>query len=234
MLNGMMTPETYMHNYHTWLLDLDDTLQVGPLSWASLYVFPDIIAQTGIKPEKAVFEAAFARAHQLYNAGHTNDAMSDDFFRQIGWSPDLRTGVLERFASEYKPALFDDTRRFLDWTTLRGDKLYMTANNKWARAICGSLGISDYFAAILTPADLNVARKPDAAMWEHLKTQHGLTGGADTVVVGNELIFDSAFAKNCGLECIIVDRFDRFEDMPEGHFRVTSLDDIIAQVGQGN
>jgi hypothetical protein len=32
-----------MRNYHAWLIDLDDTLQVGPLSWAMVNVFPEIM-----------------------------------------------------------------------------------------------------------------------------------------------------------------------------------------------
>jgi FMN phosphatase YigB (HAD superfamily) len=219
-----------MHNYSTWLLDLDDTLQVGPLSWASIHLFPDIIAQTGIKPDKATFDAAIRRAHELYDAGNDNDVMGDEFFRQMGWSTSLKNEVIGRFFREYRPGLFDDTLPFLEWAAGQGHRLYVTANNVQARQICQSLGISRYFADILTPADCGVARKPDAGMWEYLKARTDVTGDS-TVVVGNELMFDAGFAKNCGLDCMIVDRYDRFDAMPERCVRVASLTEIAGQTG---
>src|SRR5690349_14802700 len=96
--------EVHMHNYHTWLLDLDDTLQIGPLSWASIHLFPDLIAQTGIKPDKVTFEAAYERAEEIYRAGGSNDVLGDEFFRMIGWSPDLKPQMMERFKRDYQPA----------------------------------------------------------------------------------------------------------------------------------
>jgi FMN phosphatase YigB (HAD superfamily) len=219
-----------MRDYHTWLLDLDDTLQVGPLSWATVHIFPEIIAQTGIKPERATFEAAYARAQEIYNAGGSNEVLGDEFFQILGWPVALKTAIIERFTKEYQPALFEDTPAFLDWAAGRGDRLYITANNKWARSVCQLLGISHYFAEILTPADSGVSGKPSPAMWEYLKARTGLTEDADVVLVGNNLTTDGAFARNCGLDCIIVDRYQRFADMPEHCFHVTSLSDIPAQI----
>lgn len=219
-----------MQNYHTWLLDLDDTLQVGMFSWAAMHVFPEIIAQVGTRPERATFEAAYARAQEIYKSGGDNDAVGDEFFRILGWPADLTANILKRFASDYQPALFDDTFAFLNWVTARGDRLYLTTNNKWARQVCQALGITHYFADILMPDDSSMMGKPAPDMWNHLKAQAGLSHDSEVVLVGNELTTDGVFAENCGLDCIIVDRFERFADMPEHCFRVTSLNDIIAQV----
>src|SRR5688572_21610632 len=98
-----------MYNYHTWLLDLDDTVQVGPMSWANIHLFPDIIAQTGIQPDKATFDAAYERAEEIYRAGGSNDVLGDEFFKLMGWSLDLKAELMARFRREYQPALFDDT-----------------------------------------------------------------------------------------------------------------------------
>lgn len=222
-----------MHDYHTWLFDLDDTLQVGPFSWAAIHVFPDIIQQVGVKPERATFEAAYGRAQEIYNAGGTNDVLGDEFFQILGWPIALKSAILERFGKEYKPALFDDTLTFLDWATVRGDHLYLTTNNKWARSVCQMLGITHYFTDILTPADCNVARKPNPGMWEYLKARTGVSEESGVVLVGNALSIDGVFAKNCDLDCIIVDRYDRFDQMPGRCFRVTSLTEITAQIDQG-
>jgi FMN phosphatase YigB (HAD superfamily) len=217
-----------MRNYHTWLLDLDDTLQVGPFSWAAINIFPDIIKQVGVKPNKATFEAAYGRAQDLYNAGEGNEILGDELFRMLGWPLEMKAVVIERFTKDYKPALFDDTLYFLDWATGRGDKLFITANNKWARPVCQSLGITHYFGDILTPKDCDVTGKPTPAMWEYLKAHTGLTEDSGVVLVGNNLTTDGIFARNCGLDCIIVDRYDRFDLIPERCFRVTSLREIAS------
>jgi FMN phosphatase YigB (HAD superfamily) len=221
-----------MRNYQTWLLDLDDTLQVGPFSWAAMHIFPDIIEQVGLKPDKATFEAAYGRAQDLYNAGQDNEVLGDEFFQRLGWPLEMKSQVLERFTREYQPALFEDTLPFLDWARGRGDRLYITANNKWARPVCQMLGITDYFAEILTPADCGVTGKPTPAMWEYLKARTDLTEDSAIVLVGNNLTTDGVFARNCGLDCIIVDRYDRFESMPERCYRVESLGEIVEKIGQ--
>jgi len=221
-----------MQNYHTWLLDLDDTLQVGLFSWAAVNVFPEIIEQTGVKPERTTFEAAYARAQEIYSAGGSNEVVGDEFFRLLGWPAAFTSVMLKRFANDYKPALFDDTLTFLDWTKARGDQLYLTTNNKWAQHVCKSLGITAYFADILLPDDDMIHSKPAPDMWNQLKARTGLTEESGVVLVGNELTTDGVFAQNCGLDCIIVDRYDRFADMPEHCFRVTSLADISLQMEQ--
>ncbi len=219
-----------MRNYHTWLLDLDDTLQVGMFSWASMHVFPEIVQQVGTKPERATFEAAYARAQEIYKSGGDNDAVGEEFFRLLGWPAALTGIMLERFANDYKPALFDDTLTFLDWAAARGDRLYLTTNNKWADHVCKMLGITDYFTEIVLPNDGILLSKPAPDMWHYVKAHAGLADESGVVLVGNELTTDGVFAENCGLDCIIVDRFERFAEMPEHCFRVTSLNDITTQV----
>ena len=226
------TRSASMHNYHTWLLDLDDTLQVGMYSWAAIHVFPDIIEEVGTKPERNTFEAAYARAQEIYKSGGDNDAVGDEFFRILGWPAALTGTILKRFATDYRPALFDDTTAFLNWITARGDRLFLTTNNTWAHQVCQSLGIMHYFSDIVIPVEGSMLGKPSPDMWNHLKAQMGLTDHSEVVLVGNELTTDGIFAKNCGLDCIIVDRFERFAEMPDHCFRVTSLSDISAQVDQ--
>src|SRR5690349_13833736 len=102
-----------MHNYHTWLFDLDDTLQVGMFSWAAMNVFPDVIQQVGVKPERATFEAAYSRAQEIYKSGGSNELVGEAFLQILGWPVGLTSSILARFATEYKPVLFDDTLAFL-------------------------------------------------------------------------------------------------------------------------
>jgi len=84
----------------------------------------------------------------------------------------------------------------------------------------------------LLPDDDTIHSKPAPDMWNQLKARTGLTEESGVVLVGNELTTDGVFAQNCGLDCIIVDRYDRFADMPEHCFRVTSLADISLQMEQ--
>lgn len=220
-----------MGKYHTWLMDLDDTLQIAPLSWANIHLFPAIIARTGVKPDRETFETAYNRAEMLYAAGQNNDALGADFFQTLGWNVDVKTEVMDRFEREYHPALFDDTLPFLEWVTGQSSRIYMTSNSKWARGVSQMLGIERYFTDIINPAGSGAARKPDRAMWDYLLAHTPLTGPEGVVLVGNNMSTDAIFAQNCGLDCIIVDRYGRFTDMPARTFRVTSLNEIPALVG---
>jgi FMN phosphatase YigB (HAD superfamily) len=219
-----------MRNYSMWLIDLDDTLQMGAVSWAEVYLFPEMIERTAIKPARATFAAALNRAQELYEAGKGNEVIGDQFFEMLGWPREMIAEILERFARDYRPALFDDTLAFLDWATARRDHLYLVSNNKQARPICDLLGITRYFAEILTPAEAGVDGKPDPALWEYLKPRTQLPQHTEIVLVGNNLVTDGAFARSCGLDCIIVDRYNRFEVMPGEYQKVSSLSEIMSQL----
>ncbi len=214
-----------MRNYHTWLIDLDDTLQVGPLSWAMINVFPEIIARVGGQPDPVRFEAGYGRTQDLFNAGADDQTLAQELFTAMGWPLDLKSVMIDKFHNDYRPALFEDTLAFLDYLTGRGDQIYIVSNNRGAQYIVKMLGIGKYFKDVLTPADCGVSGKPTSGLWDHLRAKENLTDKDAPVIVGNNLRTDGAFSKNCGLDCIIIDRYNRFADASfEGPFqRFTSL-----------
>lgn len=215
-----------MYDYKVWLLDLDDTLQVGPLSWAAVNVLPEMARQLDRPLDPMRFEEGYARAQDLFNAGADDSMLAEALFRALDWPLALLPTVIERFHRDYRPALFDDTLAFLDNLTTRGCALYILSNNKHAPYVVDALRLGQYFTEILTPKTCGVTGKPTPALWHSLQTRTGFTA-AETVVVGNNLRTDGAFSKNCGLDCIIVDRYNRYAAASGAHRIVRSLHEIV-------
>lgn len=215
-----------MNNYKVWLLDLDDTVQVGPLSWAAVNLFPEIAAQAGRPLAPARFEEGYARAHELFDTGADETTLVEAIFHALDWPLTLVPTVIERFHHDYRPALFDDTLEFLDRLSSKGHILYVLSNSRRARAVVNALGLRHYFTDVLTPHECAVAAKPTPALWHYLKDRIGISE-AEAVVVGDNLWTDGLFAKNCGLDCIIVDRF-RLYTSTGPHKLVHSLQELTA------
>jgi len=198
-----------MRNYKVWLLDMDDTLLVGPLSWASVNVFPGIAQQLNRPIDPEAFERGYIRSQNVFSEGGDDTAVAEALFAPLGWPKELIPDAARRFREEYRPALFDDTVAFLDRLASRGYSTYVLSNNSHSSMFAEALRIRSYFKDILTPKGCGLRGKPTPELWEYLK---GRTGAVEdeTVLVGNNLQTDGKFSENCGLDCIIVDRFGRY------------------------
>lgn len=212
-----------------WILDFDDTLAMGPNTWAFQVVLPDLIKTHQLPYKKDKFDAVMLNAQKQANEGVSEADLLDAIFTALGWSKDVQSEMMHRVFNTYSPDLFDDAVPFLKRLKQRGDTLYVISNNDPAPALLAKLGIADYFADVLTPSSTDTKPKPAADMWQHLQKKHTLN--ADKVsMVGDDPWSDGSFAQAANLRATyIVDRLGRYKSLHETlpyHF-VHTLADIL-------
>jgi FMN phosphatase YigB (HAD superfamily) len=212
-----------------WIIDFDDTLVLGPNTWAFAEVLPSFIQEHRLPYDKEHFDAVMLKAQQQANEGAGEQAMLDYVFGTLQWPASLGSQLVNRVFNEYTPHLFADTRSFLDSALAHSDTLYMVSNNNYAPTIAQNLGIADCFTAIYTPQHCQGARpKPHPDMWERLCTDYPHLEARTCCVVGDDPWSDGSFAHQCGIPCWIVDRLGRYYTLhTEMPFRwATSLAEI--------
>lgn len=197
-----------------WLLDFDDTLVLGPNTWAFQDVLPDLIRRNTLPYDAARFDAVTLTAQKRANEDVPEDELLDFVFGELGWPEHLKTELIERVFSGYQPHLFDDAEPFLQAIQSRGESAYLVTNNNHAPAIVQGFGLADYFTAIITPKGAGVRPKPRVDMWYTLEEQVNLNG--EVVMVGDDPWSDGAFATQAGIPCVIVDRLARYNDLRSG------------------
>ncbi|HVO43795.1 MAG TPA: HAD family hydrolase [Aggregatilineales bacterium] len=209
-----------------YFFDLDDTLVVGPTTWAINQVFPDMIRQHHVPYDPTAFAEALLQGQQRAR-GRENDAeLLDDLFRRMNWPPDLKSGLIAQIFEHYQPQLFDDTLPMLKRLQARADEAYILSNNDHAPELAEALGIRPYVRALFTPRSCGVAQgKPQPALWSYITAHHPGEGGPDTLV-GDDPWTDGLFADTCQISCLILDRLDRFAAVPMPHRRLRSLDEL--------
>ena len=194
-----------------YLLDFDDTLVLGPNTWAFQEVLPDLIRSNDLPYDKALFDEVTLKAQQQANEDVSEDELLDSLFETLNWPDKLKSELIHRIYNGYQVHLFEDTLPFLDKLRKQGDKLYLVTNNDYAPQLVESLGIADYFAAIITPKLSGVAAKPRRDMWDVLQTEHSLQG--DIVMIGDDPWSDGSFAQKIGIPCWILDRLSRYSSL---------------------
>jgi HAD superfamily hydrolase (TIGR01549 family) len=171
-----------------WFVDFDDTLVVGPVTWAFQHAFPALIRNHQLPYDPQKFEEAVLWGQQK-SADDGNELMVLlRVFEMMGWS-------------------HDDTLAFLE--RVKGEPIYILSNNNHAPEIAAQLGISQHFQAIFTPRICgDAAKKPQRAMWDYVIAQGIAVDNA--IMVGDDPWSEGTFAERCGIRCCIVDRMKRF------------------------
>jgi FMN phosphatase YigB (HAD superfamily) len=213
-----------------WILDFDDTLAVGPNTWALTVILPDIIAANNLTFDQTQFTEATLSAQEIANETNDDQAILDQMFRTLNWPTHLKQDLVTRMYSEYQPRLYDDTLPFLGRLKNEGHTILVISNNSYAPHIAQQLGIEQYFTGIFTPSNCGgVASKPDREMWDYVVAQGLIDTGVPTVVVGDDPWSEGAFADNCGHTCWVLDRLGRYSSLRArypAYQWAASLDDI--------
>jgi len=213
----------------TWLLDFDDTLASAPLTWAVTHALPRMIAENGLPADPVRLNAALMHGQQLSNQNTEPQVVLDSFFARMGWPAHLKKPLLQTIYADYQPALFTDVLPFLMAIRRHGDLALVVSNNPRAPQIAEKLGLVEYVYAVYTPQLCGSCRpKPDGSLWDYIRQQHHGLDQTQVRMIGDDPWSDGAFARQCGIRCWLLDRFDRFQGVPatDGFEVVRSLAEI--------
>ncbi|HLY27626.1 MAG TPA: HAD family hydrolase [Aggregatilineales bacterium] len=207
-----------------WFIDFDDTLVLGPNTWAIQTVLPELIEKNKLPSDRERLRSLILHSQREGANGAKDVDLLDNLFREMGWPDTLKTNLIERVFGQYTPVLFEDVLPFLKRMKADGQSLNILSNNNRAMQIAEMLGLSSYFDHIFTPKKFGLDRgKPHTEIWTYVAQACDVQGAT---LVGDDPWSDSAFADACGIRCFIVDRLNRL-DTVIGSFRlVHTLDEI--------
>ncbi len=210
-----------------WFLDFDDTLALGPLTWAIQTVLPDLIQKNALSYDAAKLDSLVLDTQRDSVQGAKDTDMLDTVFQAMGWPDSLKANLLEKVFDQYTPTLFSDTLPFLQRMSAAGQALYILSNNNHAPQIAKGLGIAQYLTDIFTPKTFALERgKPHPEIWTCISKNCDV---GNAILVGDDPWSDGAFSDACGIRCYIVDRLNRLEMISSVYKRVQSLDEITVQ-----
>jgi FMN phosphatase YigB (HAD superfamily) len=214
----------------TWLLDFDDTLVRGGITWALEVAFPALIRDHRLPFDRARFDQLILAAQERGSLEADPRPILDSLFTDMGWPAALGEQFLQDLITTYRPHVYDDAWTFLGRLNVAGHHAYIVSNNPRSPALAHKLGLADLVVQVLTqsicPGSLP---KPDRSLWDHVQTLIEPPVPEDSVaIVGDDPWSDGVFAENCGLSCYIVDRSQRFRAMygAKNYRWVSSLSEI--------
>lgn len=213
-----------------WLLDFDDTLVLGPNTWAFQEVLPDLIRSNNLKYDQSLFDEVTLKAQQQANEDVSEEDLLNYVFDTLEWPDKLKSELIHRVYNGYQPHLFKDTIPFLDYICKRGDKVYLVTNNNHAPQIAENLGLADYFVGMITPKQSEGRAKPHRDMWDALQAKYALEG--DIIMVGDDPWADGTFAQRAGIQCWVIDRLSRYSSLHDElpYQWAKTFDDIIEEL----
>ena len=212
-----------------WLIDFDDTLASGPVTWGYRRALPKLIRTHNLPLDPGALADALLIAQEQSNAPVDLAVVVDAFFDRMGWPAHLRDALLQDVQDNYAPELFDDAPGFLDGLRRAGHTVFILSNNPRTPAHAAQLGLTGQVAAVITPHMLpGAGPKPERGLWDALMRRFPEAANGSAVLVGDDPWSDLAFAQACGLRAWLVDRDDRFGglDLGPDARRVRSLADI--------
>ncbi len=214
------------------LVDFDDTLAVGPMTWGVEQFLPDLMARHGLTAGPGRLDAALLRAQESAAARFDESRLLDDFLTDLSWPEPLRAELAAAARAEFAFTLFPDTVPFLGGLLERQISIIVISNNNRCPRIAAELGIADYIDAFFTPRmDPAYRPKPDRSLFDAARVAVADLGPDTAVMVGDDPWSDGAFAAAVGLPCWIVDRRRRYDTLalPSHVVRVPSLEHVLAR-----
>lgn len=209
-----------------WVLDFDDTLALGPNTWAFQTVLPDLIQKYQLPFDAPLFDAVTLKAQEQANLTDDEESVVRYVFEALNWDISLKDELINRVYHDYQPQLFDDTLDFLEHRAQHNDTLLVVSNNNYAGHLLEQLGIAHYFKAVFTPKLTQKRAKPRHEMWSDVQA---IVGNSVVQVVGDDPWSDGLFSQgHPQAQAWIIDRLERYTSL-HGHMPyhfVTALTEI--------
>src|ERR1700753_4363058 len=150
-----------------WLIDFDDTLVNGPITYALHEVFPEFIIEHDLPFDAEHFMRVVLQCQEIASQTGNEGVILQELFEAMGWSQDLQNTLLQDVFDHYTPTLFEDSVPFLERLTQEGHTLYILSNNKHAGDIAAQMDLAPYFTDVFTPKSCGVAQgKPYPEIWD--------------------------------------------------------------------
>lgn len=210
-----------------WVLDFDDTLALGPNTWAFETALPELVEKHHLPFDRDIFESVMLSAQEKANLSDDEDAVVQYMFDSLKWDIALKDELISRVYNDYQPTLFEDTLPFLNQLKAQNDTILIVSNNAYAPYLMEQLGIASYAQSIFTPKSTQKRRKPYHEMWSDVLA---ITGDDPVYVVGDDPWSDGLFAEgNPQAQAWIIDRLQRYPSLHNqmSYRFVTSLLDIL-------
>jgi FMN phosphatase YigB (HAD superfamily) len=204
-------------------VDFDDTLVLGPITWAIETVLPDIVRENNLSSDPVKLQESLLKGQEEAANGADEAYLLNALFTSMGWPAHLQRDLAERTFERYVPHLFDDALPFLRRMQNRKQAVYVLSNNNHAAEIAQGLGMAGLLTGFFTPKSCGLERgKPYREIWDFVANR---CETKDAMMIGDDPWSDGTFADTCGIACTIVDRLGRFDHL--AHYRrVRSLDEI--------
>jgi FMN phosphatase YigB (HAD superfamily) len=203
-----------MRRFETWLIDFDETLASGGLTWAFQFAFPKFVSRHQLAYDPQRLDQVMLAVQERASQEADPQPLLQELFENMGWPGHLKDQLLDDLMTSYQPALFDDTMPFLKKLRQHHRRVYVVSNNRQSPQYMPLLGLEPYIDGVFTPHTCpGTQPKPHRSLWDYITAhEHGIDPQT-TVVIGDDPWSEGAFAEACGLACWIVDRMNRFSTM---------------------
>lgn len=218
-----------MTTQQTWIIDFDETLASGNITWALQSVFPSFIARHQLPVDRERLASKILELQEVASRNPNPVPLLAALFETMGWPSELQSQLLEELFAHDKPELFDDALLFLERLRSAGHRVLIVSNNPRTLNQVPLLGLESQIDGVFTPHNTpGTLPKPDRSMWDYIIRQNLDIDPENTIVVGDDPWSEGSFAATCGLHCWIVDRMDRFSKLSDTptYLRVRSLLEI--------
>ena len=199
-----------------WLIDFDDTLVNGPITYALREVFPKFIREHDLSYDETRFMAVVLQCQEIASQTGNDAVILQELFQTMNWSKDLQKTLLQDVFDHYTPSLFADTIPFLDRLKAAGHTLYILSNNNHAAELAAQMDLAPYFSDVFTPELCGVKQgKPHPDIWQVLLETTLFKDLGQVAIVGDDPWSEGLFSERCGMSCWLLDRMNRFSTLYE-------------------
>lgn len=212
-----------------WLIDFDDTLVSGPITYALNEVFPRFVEQNNLPYDEEKFRALVLQCQEISSQTGEDERLLQELFQAMNWSQDLQHTLIQDVFERYTPVLYADAIPFLERLRQQGHTLYILSNNNHAPELAAQMNIAPYFTDMFTPELCGVKQgKPHADIWRILLQRGVFADATNLTIIGDDPWSEGLFSERCGLTCWILDRLERFGSLyaSKPYHWARTLDDV--------